>query len=418
MAEEMYLTEQHYVKKTDPRYAELDTICFAAKNLWNVATYLCRQRFFAGERVPSHSQLCKTLKTHEAYKAMPCAQSAQQLLHHVAWGWGAFFNALKVYHREPGRFLGRPRPPAYRGKKALDRMDGRAVATWTNQSLSVPLLRKGIVKLSGTTITVSTKQRHIQSVRAVPRDGFYVLEIVYRHKIVPPDPPLDPCRIAGIDLGVNNLITLATNTVDTEPLIFNGGPLKAINNYYNKKKASLQALVGNRSSRAIGRLTRRRNRLVRAHLHVVSRKVVTYLVNCSVGTLVIGYNAGWKQCVNLGRVTNQRFVALPFAQLVDMIAYKAQLAGIQVVMQEESYTSKCSFFDGEEVCKHVLYRGKRVHRGLFRTSRGTLVNADLNGAYNIIRKAFPGAFVDGEAYHTHPYRVNYPKLVCYDHYAD
>jgi IS605 OrfB family transposase len=407
--EEIYLTEQHSIKRGDPRWSELDTLCFAAKNLWNVAMYEMRQAFFAGQEVPGLAYLCQLLKQHETYTALPRKVSVQ-VLHNVIWAWSSYFVALKAYRERPSDFLGKPRPPGYKHKTK-----GRAVTTWTNQAVSIPLLRRGIVKLSGTQVEIPTRQRKIQQVRLVPRADHYVVEVVYRHVIVPPEVPLNTARIAGIDLGLNNLLTLATNTLDTEPLTINGGPLKAINNYYNKKRTRLQGYVPNQSSHALRSLTQQRNRLVKSHLHIISRKIIHYLVNSDIGTLVIGYNKNWKQHINLGRVTNQRFVGLPFEQLVHMLNYKALLAGITVVMQEEAYTSKCSFFDGEVVKKHMRYKGKRVSRGLFRTSSGLTVNADLNGAYNIIRKAFPQAFADVGDYPLHPVRVNLPRQVAYCH---
>jgi putative transposase len=152
-------------------------------------------------------------------------------------------------------------------------------------------------------------------------------------------------------------------------------------------------------------LTNKRNRKVKHNLHLASRRVIDHLVANRIGTLVIGYNQEWKQRVKIGRVNNQKFVAIPHADLVQMLTYKAHLAGIQVVLQEESYTSKCSFLDGEFPLKRVSYVGKRIQRGLFRTATGLLINADVNGAYNIIVKAFPNAFAEGiEGVVVHPVR--------------
>lgn len=125
-----------------------------------------------------------------------------------------------------------------------------------------------------------------------------------------------------------------------------------------------------------------------------------------IGTLVIGYNPKWKQRVNIGRVNNQKFVSIPHAMLLEMLTYKAELAGIQVVLQEESYTSKCSFLDREFPEKREVYAGKRIQRGLFQAADGNLINADVNAAYNIITKAFPKAIegIEGVLV-VHPVRV-------------
>ncbi|MCU0499580.1 MAG: transposase, partial [Anaerolineae bacterium] len=136
----------------------------------------------------------------------------------------------------------------------------------------------------------------------------------------------------------------------------------------------------------------KRNCRVDAYLHQASRRIIEFMQLMGIGTLVIGKNEGWKQGIELGKRTNQNFVQIPHARFIEMLTYKAQLVGIAVIITEESYTSKCSFLDGEAVCKHEQYAGKRVKRGLFCASNGRLMNADTNGAYNIIRKVIPNAF--------------------------
>jgi IS605 OrfB family transposase len=175
--------------------------------------------------------------------------------------------------------------------------------------------------------------------------------------------------------------------------------VKAINQAYNKARARLQAKLpeGRYTSRQLEALTDARNRRVRDYLHNASRAVVNWLLSEQLGTLIIGYNAGWKQRANLGRRTNQTFVQLPLRRLADMIAYKATVVGIAVIIHEESYTSKCSFFDGEPVGKRQQYVGRRIRRGLFRTASGRLVNADVNAAYNQIANVAPDAFGPGRS---------------------
>jgi putative transposase len=255
----------------------------------------------------------------------------------------------------------------------------------------------------------ATDKSNVKQVRVVSRKGHYVVEIVYEQP-VKSNPALDYRLIAGTDLGVSNLATTASNKVGFVPFIVNGRPLKALNQFYNKLKAGMQSLLaeGRHSSRRIIELSNKRNRRVKDYLHKASRYIVDRLVAEGIGTLVIGYNQGWKQAVEIGRANNQTFVNIPHAQFVQMLSYKARLAGIHVILQEESYTSKCSFLDLEPVAKQVKYAGRRITRGLFRSAGGRLINADLNGAYNIIRKAIPNAFdadeIAGVA--VHPVRVN------------
>jgi putative transposase len=177
----------------------------------------------------------------------------------------------------------------------------------------------------------------------------------------------------------------------------NGRPVKSVNQYYNKKRARLQStLKGNRkTSNNLEKLTNKRTRKIDAYLHTASRRIIDLLVSEGIGTLVIGKNEQWKQETNMGKRNNQNFVSVPHARFIDLLTYKAELVGIRVVLTEESYTSKCSFLDDEEIGKHEHYEGKRIKRGLFRSQFGRLINADVNGAYNIIRKVAPGAFVQG-----------------------
>jgi putative transposase len=275
--------------------------------------------------------------------------------------------------------------------------------TYNDQAFSRALRRKGIIRPSQLGIDIHTTQDHVQQVRIVPRQGYYVVEIVYERAIDPQ--PVDYTAIAGIDLGIDNVITRTSNQSEITPLAMNGRVIKSINQFYNKERARLQSYLGNRTSHRIHAFTAKRNRTIKHMLHVISRRVIDHLVAHGIGTLVIGYNEGWKQTVNLGRRTHQQFVQIPFMQLVHMLTYKAQLLGLQVVLQEESYTSKCSFFDGEPIKKQMRYLGRRIKRGLFRTSDGLIVNADVNGSYNIITKAFPSAFDAAGPLQIHPTRI-------------
>ena len=199
----------------------------------------------------------------------------------------------------------------------------------------------------------------------------------------------------GIDLGLNNLATIGGNTIT--PIIINGKPLKSINQFYNKKLSKLkskQDLCKNKNvnRKKIQTLTNKRNNKIKDYLHKASRILVNHLVSNDISTIVIGHNKEWKQDINIGNKNNQNFVQIPFNTFIHMITYKAQLQGIKVIQREESYTSKCSFLDNEEICKHEKYKGNRVKRGLYKTQTGRLINADLNGALNILKKEIPNAF--------------------------
>ncbi len=247
-------------------------------------------------------------------------------------------------------------------------------------------------------ITVQTKHRNVNQVRIVPRKGFYVVEIVYEQAVKQAD--VNPAYYAGIDIGLNNLVALTTNKPGLQSVLVNGRPLKSINQFYNKRMADLQKqLSPTRITKRIERLTNKRNRRIDHYLHTVSKRIIDLLVKEGIGVLCIGKNDGWKQEANMGKRNNQHFVQIPHARFIAMLTYKAQLVGIRVEVTEESYTSKASLldFDPLPVRKNsdvtmYTFSGKRVKRGLYQAANGQSINADINGAGNIIRKVAPDAF--------------------------
>jgi putative transposase len=384
----MQLVEQHVIRKGDERFLPIDNACFASKNLYNLANYHIRQHYIETKKYLNWYALDKALQKTEAYLALP-AKVSQQVLKLLHNNWVSFFEANKVYAVKPDAFTGRPSLPKYKEKKS-----GRNVLIYTDQAFSIKSLRNGIIAPSRLNIEVKTKQENIDQVRIVPRCGYYVVEVVYQAEIVKAD--LDESLVAGIDIGLSNLAALTSNKVGLTPRLINGKPLKSINQFYNKRKANLQSrLVGKYTSKQIEVITQKKNRRVNHYMHVASRRIVDLLVKEKVATLVIGKNDGWKQDINLGKRNNQNFVSIPHARFISMIQYKCELVGIKVILTEESYTSKCSFLDNESIEKHEVYLGKRVKRGLFRSSSGKTINADVNGSLDIIRKAIPNAFSNG-----------------------
>ena len=384
----MQLVEHTRISRSDPRFAALDAAAFASKNLYNVALYITRQAYIFRGEVILYARLAKDLRGHDAYRALP-AKVSQWVLKQVCAAWDSFFAARAAYTRDPSRFLGRPKLPQYKAK------DGRNLLTYTIQAISRVALRRGFVMPSGLHVTIPTQQTRIAQVRVVPRGTHYAVEVVYEQDVQPAD--VNPAWSAGIDLGVNNLVAIATSQPGVAPCLVNGRPLKAINQAYNQARARLQAKLptGRYTSRQLDALTDARNRRVRDYLHHASRAIITWLVQERIGTLIIGHNPDWKQGIRLGRRTNQTFVSIPFARLIQLLTYKAALVGITVITHDEAYTSKCSFFDGESVSKRTAYAGKRIHRGLFRTASGRRVNADINAAYNQIANVAPDAFGPG-----------------------
>jgi putative transposase len=237
----------------------------------------------------------------------------------------------------------------------------------------------------------------VQQVRIVPHGTHYTLEVIYEQPITPAS--LDPARIAAVDLGVNNLAALTSNLPGFAPRLINGRPLKALNQFYNKRRAQLQAHLPHNSStsRQLATITDKRNRRINDYLHNASRAIIKLLVQHGIGTLIIGHNPFWKQRVKIGRRNNQSFVSIPHTRLIRMLSYKAEMVGMHVIVREEAHTSRCSFLDDEPIGHHKRYVGRRVQRGLFRTATGQHLNADVNGSYNILVKAAPEAFALGRS---------------------
>lgn len=407
----MLLTERHIIKKGHRFWREIDSLSWQSKNLYNSANYLIRQNLIYGQGYLTYNQMAYLMKESEQYKALP-AKVSQQVLRGLERNWKSFFAANSSFKKHPDKFIGRPKIPGYK-----DTQKGRNILIYTIQAISQVARRKGLVKLSGTNIELTSQvANRIAEVRIVPKCDCYVIEVIYEEKeqfLTPNE------KIAAIDLGIDNLMAVTSNQPDFTPLLINGRPLKSLNQFYNQRRAKLQSLLkGNRqSSHRIRRLTRCRNQKIDNYLHRASRYLVNLLVDQDITTLVIGKNDGWKQEVNLGKVNNQKFVTIPHARLIGMIIYKCQLAGISVILQEESYTSVSNFLNLDplpvygQITGKPVFSGKRIKRGLYRTDRGVLVQSDVIGSYNILRKAFPNAFnrYGIERCVVHPRRINLSK---------
>ncbi len=258
-------------------------------------------------------------------------------------------------------------------------------------------LKKGIVQPSGVPIEIQTRHTNVNQVRIVPRNGHYVVEVVYTQETHQAD--VDATLVASLDLGINNLVALTSNKVGFTPRLVNGRPFKCVNQFYNKRKSELQAAIDpdTRFTRRMERMTTKRTRRIDHYLHTASRRIIDLLVEQRIGTLIIGKNPLWKQEVTMGRRNNQTFVNIPHARFISMLTYKAELVGIQVIVGEESYTSKASFLDLDpistygKVKQEPVFSGRRVKRGLYKSKSGKKLNADVNGSYNILRKVAPNA---------------------------
>ena len=402
--------EKHIIKKTNTYYNIIDKYCFNAKNLYNHANYIVRDVFCKENKWIRYGELDKILKADlefDDYKQMPTAQSAQQILKLIDRNWNSFFKAIKDWSKNKDKYLGRPKLPNYKKK------DSRGVLILTNQNVR---LKDNILyfpkTFKGFTVKTlcDTKNNFVsfQQVRFIPKYNHIILEVVCNIEVQ--EQVNDNGRYLSIDVGVDNLATVVNN-FGKQPFIINGKGLKSINKYYNKQMSHYQEISKRVNSQyqtnRLNSIIDKRNHKIEDYMHKASRYVVNYALNNNVSVIVIGKNSGWKQEVNLGKVTNQTFVQIPFARLIEMITYKALEFGIAVLTHEEAYTSGTSYLDGEQPIKKNYNKKRRVHRGLFKSNTGKLINADVNGAYQIMKKVFPNAISNGiEGVALHPFVVN------------
>lgn len=398
----MQLVEQHLIRRSDPCYQAIDQAAFASKNLYNQANYQIRQAFIHQGKYLSYAAIFHRLKHHAAYCALPRKVSNSLLiaLHH---NWIAFFKEMEAYQEDPSKFLGRPRPPSYKDKEK-----GRYILIYDKQALGKRAFKKtGKLIPSGLPLEISTKVtwERLDQVRIIPRGSCYMVEVVYTVEEKPM--AVDPNLVAALDLGVNQLAALTSTKEGFVPRLITGRPLKDFNHYYNQQRAHHQrrlAQQNRKTSRQLDRISAKRTRRVNHYLHTASRRIIDLLVAEGIGTLLIGLNRLWKQEVSLGRRNNQGFVQIPHSRFIEMLTYKAQLVGIQVIVREESYTSQASFLDRDEIPTYDLdgkekpvFSGKREERGLYRAKDGRRIHADINGSYNTLRREFPNAFSDSQA---------------------
>ena len=382
------LVEQTTYKKGSKYYKEMDHLCFLSKNLYNVTLYHRRQSFFSDEGLISFYDLKKKFVKEDQpdYRALPAKVSCQiQML--VDQNFSAFFALLKK--KKNGSYDKDVHLPKY-----LKKDKGRQVVIYPKDALF--FVKAGFVGLSKTKIFIPTKQNkeNILQVRLVPKNGYVVVEVVY--EVLKEKALKKKNRYAAIDIGMNNLMAISSNVFD--PVIINGKPVKSINEFYNKKiaeaKSQAMTLEGLYITNRIRNLYRRRSSKLKDYMHKATAELVNLLVSNNIDTVIIGENKSWKQDINIGRKNNREFVNIPFYIMKSMIKYKCGMRGIEVIFHEESYTSKASFIDKDKIPaynknrkKKPKFSGTRVKRGLYKSADGSLVNADINGASNIMKKA-------------------------------
>ena len=398
-----FYTEQQIITQQHPKWRFIDQMCARSKSLYNYANFLIRQEFTQNKKYIPYRELNPQLKSHELYKAC-MSQPANCVLRRLDKTWKSFFVAIKDWKKNPKKYKGMPKLPKYYNK------NGRYVWEIPNNTcyLDGEELYFRIRKLQD--IKWKTKAKgHLLQVRFVPRGCDYVMEIVTEVEIEVKEKHNN--NIAGIDLGVNNFVTL-TNNIGEPPIIINGKGLKAINQYFNKKRAAMTNDLIKRNNKhwsyALSKLTNKRFNKVKNFMHHASKFVVQYCLERDIFTIVCGLNNFWKQKTKMGKNT-QSFASIPYNMFIKQLQYKAEQTGIKVVLTDESYTSGTSFLDNEDPIKENYNKKRRVKRGLFKTTDGRLINSDVNGSLQIIKKVFPNAFANGIKGYLTPSIINIVK---------
>lgn len=403
MQEEAIRVETHQIKEGTSFYGWAVQECSLNTSLYNRTLYILRQAFSGKhENIPEYTDIIRKEKfisvfdlitrmrklNDKDFRSLLKDNEAAQTVKKCAESFSTWFRPLNSYKKNPQKFTGKPKMPRYKKEANGDKLF--SVAFSYNDA---KIQKDGTINIrKDFKLPIKTKLTSLQELRLVPKQGCIEIQIFYKTKISPVD--LDYNKAVGIDIGIDNLMAVTSNEGSISHLV-NGRPLKSINQYYNKTYAEIVSKLAERdmnTSKKLRRLTRKRNNKTKDYMHKASRSVVDLMVENKIGNCFIGHNDGWKQEVNIGKRNNQNFVSIPHSQLIWMLSYKASEAGINVETHNESHTSKCSFLDDEDICHYDEYMGKRKKRGLFVSSVGCMLNADINGAANILRRGLGKTF--------------------------
>lgn len=380
----MRLVYKFNIKQND----RLLGLCKISKNLYNQALYLVKKELKENNKWLNYSYLNKVLQTTTNiegtinYKLLK-AQVSQQCLRSLDKNITSYVKSIKDYSKNKNKYKGCPKFPKY--KKEINQL------IYTNQCCSIK--NDGYLYLDKQTkirIPQFNKYKdrlsNFQQVRIIPKlNNIFTIEMIYIDN-EKNNNELNSNSYSSIDLGINNIATMILP--DEKPILYNGKQLKAKNQYFNKKISNLKSKLSNskKTSKQIQELYLKRDNQLSDIFHKLSRMIVNRLIENKIGNIVVGYNKGWKDSINIGKRNNQTFVNISYEKLLSFLQYKCEMCGIKLIINEESYTSKCDGLALEEIGKHETYLGKRVKRGLFQSSIGKLINADVNGSLNILRK--------------------------------
>ena len=392
----MYLTVKQQVKHLSKQeYLDIKELCHVAKNLTNEAIYNIRQYYFVEGQYLSYEKNYKLLKSSDNYKILN-SNMAQQILKEVDGSFKSFFNLLRL--AKQGKYNYKDiRLPHYLPKDSFTTLVIGFIRIKDNKLL-IPFsnLYKKTHKPISINMPPILADKKIKEIRIIPKVNARFFEIQYTYEKYIEQKKLNNQNALAIDLGINNLCTCVTS--NGYSFIIDGKRLKSINQWYNKENAKLQSI---KDKQGIDNITLRqsiilnnRNNKLNDYMSKALRYIIDYCINNDIGNIVVGYNETFQRNSDIGKRNNQTFVNIPYGKLTDKLEYLSKLYGINIIKQEESYTSKASFFDKDNIpiyCdnNHNAYSfsGQRIKRGLYKTGTNKLINADVNGALNIMRKS-------------------------------
>ena len=393
----MYLTVKQQVKHLSKEdYKSIKELCHIAKNLTNQAIYNVRQYYFAEGEYLNYEKNYALLKSSDNYKMLN-SNMAQQILKEVDGSFKSFFGLLKLAKK--GKYAFKDcKLPKYLPKDGYATLVIGFVRLKGNK-LILPFSNtyKKTHKSIEITIPPILLDKKVKEIRIIPKANARFFEIQYIYEAEYVQRNLNKNNALALDLGVNNLVTAVSS--NGKSFIIDGRRLKSINQWYNKQNARLQSVkdkqkLGYRPTSRQKAIARDRNNKVNDYMNKAARKIIDYCIKNDIGTLVVGYNETFQRNSHMGKQNNQNFVNIPYGQLRSKLECMCELNGITYVKQEESYTSKASFWDKDDIPvynddnpKEYIFSGKRVHRGLYKRADGKYFNADVNGALNIMRKS-------------------------------
>ena len=392
----MKLVEKHKIYQSHPVYSKLYEMSRKANNLYNQCVYFAKHSENLSEDLENLDKAMKSFPDeHDNYRSFGYARCAQQVLRLFHQNLRGYFASVKDYKRNPTKYAGVPRFPKYR--KSSERFQ----VIFTNQA----------AKLTGNVVNIASKTfenklsiklrtssvKKLCQVVFAPRKNYFLVYVIY--EIEDPIISQNSGKVAAIDIGLNNLAT-ATFSERHEPILYRSDLVK-INRDFNKITSEYVSILkktqNKDTSRRRDRLSEKRVGLIEDRLHKISRAIINDLSQRGVSTLVVGKNTGQKINNKL-----KNFVQVPLFRLIEMIKYKAELAGITFLQVEESYTSGTSFLDNELPTKEFYNNKRRRFRGLFLSNKLKRINADVNASFQMMKKVYEKFTYDTSVKYANP----------------